>query len=75
MLRLAVQFTFLPDPVDMGFVGTGSAVGAVLAGLVAYVSGLTLEETATQAGNGAVAVGTAAMAIWVLGMLGLQLGE
>jgi hypothetical protein len=28
MFRLAVEFTFLPDPVDIGFVGTGSAVEA-----------------------------------------------
>jgi hypothetical protein len=75
MLRLAVEFTFLPDPVDMGFVGTGSAVGGVVGGLLAYVSGFTLEETATQAGNGALAIGTVACVIWVMGMFGLQLGQ
>jgi hypothetical protein len=74
MIRLAVEFTFLPNPVDIGFVGTGSAVGGVVGGLLAFMSGLDLEETATQAGNAAVAVGTFALTIWAMGMLGLELG-
>jgi hypothetical protein len=73
-LPLAVEFTFLPDPVDIGFVGTGSAVGGVIGGLLAFMSGLSLEETATQAGNAAVGVGTFALAIWAMGMFGLELG-
>jgi hypothetical protein len=38
------------------------------------VSGLDLEETATQAGNAAVAVGTVALVIWAMGMFGLEFG-
>jgi hypothetical protein len=72
-MLLGVQFTFLPDPVDMGFVGTGTAVGGVLAGLWAYLRGLPLDEGATQAANGALAIGVAACAVWIMGMMGLEL--
>lgn len=74
LLPLAVEFTFLPNRVDIGFVGTGSALGGVIGGLLAFMGGLNLEETATQAGNAAVGVGTFALVVWALGMFGLELG-
>jgi hypothetical protein len=72
-MRLAVEYTFLPDPVDVGFLGTGSAVGGVIGGLWAYFFGYSLEDVAKDAALASMAAGGAAAGLWLLGLIGLDL--
>ena len=69
-MQIAVEFTFLPDRVEVGFVGTGTAIGGVLGGLWAYLLGYSLEQIANQAAIVAVVVGTIAGLFWLLGLSG-----
>jgi hypothetical protein len=69
---IGVAFTFLPDPVDIGFVGTGSALGAVLAGFASWVYGDQVEDVAQTAANGALALGTIALVTWLSGLAGVR---
>jgi hypothetical protein len=70
---MAVEFTFLPDPVDIGFIGIGSSVGAVFGGAWAFFLGYSLDEIATHAAGAAVALGACAGVLWLLGLGGLEL--
>jgi hypothetical protein len=72
MVPLGVEFTFLPDPVDIGFVGTGSALGAVALGLMGWVRAREPAEIAEDAALGALALGIVAFLVWFLGLVGLQ---
>ena len=72
-VRMAVEFTFLPDPLDIGFIGTGSSVGGVVGGLWAYFLGYSLDQIVIQAAGAAVALGTCAGVLWLLGLSGLEL--
>jgi hypothetical protein len=68
----AVEFTFLPDPVDVGFIGSGSAVGGVAGGLFAYARGYLPEEIAGEAAITAVIAGAWAGVVWLLGLSGVE---
>ena len=70
-MRMAVEFRFLPDPVDIGLIGEGSAVGGVVDGLWAYFLGYSLEQIATHAAGAAIAFGVLAAAVWLTGLSGL----
>jgi hypothetical protein len=74
-VRMAVEFTFLPDPVDLGFIGTGSAVGGVMGGLWAFFLGYPLDQISTHAAGAAVALGACAAVLWLLGLSGLELAS
>lgn len=68
-----IDFRLLPNPLDIGFVGSGSALGAVLAGLFEYFfRGSTLPHTAQRSALGGLAFGTVAFIIWAAGLIGLQ---
>jgi hypothetical protein len=75
LLPAAVKFTFLPDTVDIGFVGTGSAVGALLVTLIAWVLLYDPPEIAEKAAIGGLGGGIVAFTIWITGLLGLQWGS
>jgi hypothetical protein len=73
VLRIAVDFTVLPDSVDASFIGTGSAVGAVAGGLWAYFLGYSLEQIVAQGAFGALVLGAGAGMFWLMGLQGLEL--
>jgi hypothetical protein len=64
-LPIAVSFTVLPDPIDVGIVGSGSAVGGVIAGLLGYFRGGGWEDVAGAATKGALLLGTLALIGWL----------
>jgi hypothetical protein len=68
----AQEFRFLPNPVDVGFVGTGSALGGVALGFLAYSRVATPDEIAAEAAMGAMAFGIVACIIWLAGLAGLR---
>ena len=74
LMPLAVRFTFLPESVDIGFVGTGSAVGALLVTLIAWWRGFDYVEIAEKAGVGGLGGGVVACGIWATGLLGVEWG-
>ena len=46
-----------------------------MGGMFAAAFGQSFEEIAMYVGNAAVAVGLVTLGIWVMGILGLQLGQ
>lgn len=70
---LAAAFTVLPDSVDVGFVGSGSAMGAVAGGLWAYFLGYPLDAIVAQGAIGALMLGAGAGLFWLVGLSGLEL--
>jgi hypothetical protein len=68
----AAEFTLLPDPVDVGFVGTGSAVGGVAGGMLAYAHGYAADEIVSAAALAAVIGGASFALWWLLGLTGVE---
>lgn len=76
MVSAEFDFTVLPNPVDIGFVGTGSALGAVLVGLFEYFVRVSpLEQTAQRSALGGLAFGAVALCVWASGLMGVPWGE
>ena len=72
-LFAAVEFKFLPNPVDIGFVGTASAVGGVLVGLIRFYAQDRLPQITERAGAGALIGGFVGLCVWFAGFMGLEL--
>jgi hypothetical protein len=72
---VATSYQLVPNEIDASFVGAVSAVGAVAGGFWAYLLGYSLDDIAAQGAFGALAFGFAATAIWMLGLLGVDLLE
>jgi uncharacterized BrkB/YihY/UPF0761 family membrane protein len=68
----AIEFRFLPNPVDVGFVGTGSALGAVVVGLIAWLRGEDLQGIAEQGAVGGLVGGIVACVVWLGGLSGVE---
>ena len=76
-MLIGVEFTFLPDPVDIGFIGTGSALGAVVVGLTEWTREWTagyvsLAQISERAAVGGLLVGMVACIVWVAGLSGVE---
>jgi hypothetical protein len=66
-IPLAVDFFLVPHHVDVGFVGSGSAIGAVLGGLFAFFLGYPLEQIVAQGALIAIGFGALAAIVWLIG--------
>ena len=74
-MLVAVEFTFLPDPVDIGFIGTGSALGAVVSGLTEWTRGsgtASLVQISERAALGGLMGGMVACIVWLGGISGVE---
>jgi hypothetical protein len=74
LLPLGVEFVFLPEPVDIGFIGSGSAVGAVVIGVVSWARYRPVPMIAQDAAFGAIGFGIVALIVWIFGLAGVPFG-
>jgi hypothetical protein len=72
VLPPAVDFTLLPQPVDAGIVGSGSAIGAVIGGTWSFLLGYSLDDMVAHGALFALALGAAGL-YWLLGLSALEL--
>lgn len=72
MVPLGAKFSFLPETVDIGFVGTGTALGAIVLGLIAWVRVKPASAILQDAGLGGLVGGIVALIIWLAGISGVE---